>query len=201
MGSSSSNDLPSKSQVLNQNNSTKTGNSVVTPLSNNQNNQDMNLPAPMPGQLMGDQKEPLHPIDEFICDKPSEKVSKPSKSNNSNNPPILNRNQNIPRQNQNIPQQYRAIPNQHQQQQQQYQQMPMAAGVASPYIQPVGVPLPYPGYPVPYYPVDPMNPYPYYPPQQPLPNTVVVLPPGYKPDYSPGYSPWGNLSEDLNNLL
>ena len=142
------------------------------------------MPAPVPIQ-----REQLHPLDELIDDKPSEKVSKPSKSNNNNNPPILNRNQNIPQQN-------RAIPNQ----QPQHQPQPMVQGVASPYIQSVGVPLPYPGYPVPYYPVDPLNPYPYYPPLQPN-NTVVVLPPGYKPDYNPGYSPWGNLSEDLNNLF
>ena len=192
MGSSSSNDLPTKSQVLKQKNGKKAGNSVVTPFPSNQNNQNMNMPAP-PVQYMGNQKEPVHPIDEFI-DKPSEKVSKPSKDNNNNNPPILNRNQNIPRQNQNAPQQYRAIPN-------QQQPMPMVAGVASPYIQPGGVPLQYPGYPVPYYPGDPMHPNPYYMPQQPPVNTVVVLPPGYKPDYSPGYSPWGNLSEDLSNLF
>ena len=197
MGSSSSNDLPTKSQIQNNNNSTKTGNAVVTPLSNNQNNQDMNMAAPSPIQYMGNQqKEPLHPIDEFMDDKPSEKVSKPSQGNNNRNPPIVNRNQNIPRQNQNPPQQYRPIPNQ-----QQQQPMPMVAGVANPIVQPVGVPLQYPGYPVPYYPVDPLNPYPYYPPQQPSPNTVVVIPPGYQPDYSPGYSPWGNLSEDLNNLF
>ena len=201
MGSSSSNDLPTKSQIINNNpnsnNFTKTGNAVATPFSNNENNQNGNMPAPVP---MGNQKEQVHPIDEFM-DTPSEKVNKPSKGNNNNNPKILNRNQNIPsqnqnmpRQNQNIPQQYRANPN-------QQQPMPMVAGVASPYVQPVGVPLPYPGYPVPYYPGDPMYPYPYYPPQQPPTNTVVVLPPGYKPDYNPGYSPWGNLSEDLQNLF
>ena len=144
---------------------------------------------------MGNQKERPHPIDEFIDDTPSEKVNKPGKDNNrNNNPPILNRNQNIPRQNPNVPQQNRANPNQ------QQQPMPMAPGVARPYVQPVGVPMQYPGYPVPYYPGDPMYPYPYYPPQQPPANTVVVLPPGYQPDYSPGYCPWGDLVEDLNNL-
>ena len=196
MGSSSSVDLPTKSQVLNQNNGTNIANSSVTPLSSNQDDQSVNMPAPIPNQYMGNQKEQLHPIDELIDDTPSEKVNKPSKSNNNNNPPIVNRNQNFPRQNQNIPQQFRANPNQPQQ-----QPMPMGAGVARPYVQPAGVSLPYPAYPAPYYPGDPMYPYPYYPPPQPPTNTVVVLPPGYKPDYSAGYSPWGNLSEDLNNLF
>ena len=57
MGSSSSNDLPTKSQVLNNNNATKTGNSVVTPMSSNQNNQDMNMAAPNPIQYMGNQQK------------------------------------------------------------------------------------------------------------------------------------------------
>ena len=77
--------------------------------------------------------------------------------------------------------------------------------VGNPYPQPVGVPIgiPMPNYPYPgpYYPSrQPMYPYPYNGPQPPI-NTVVVVPPGYKPDYSPGYSPWGNLAEDLNNLF
>ena len=123
-----------------------------------------------------------------FSNKPSEKCI--HQDNNKKN----NINNNIPQNNHNKPQQQIS--------QNHVNQNPMG-----PYInvQPVPIPFPVnnPGYAMPYYPggIYPQPyPYPYYGPIQQV-NSAIVLPPGYKPDYSPGYSPWGNLSEDLDNLF
>ncbi len=164
-----------------------------------------NSAAPLPVQNMINQPLERNQENFYLNDYPSEKVQKPSnckKINNEDSPPIqqnqniLRNNQNIPRQNQNIPQQNGNYPNQ--------PQPHMPIGVASPYIQPVGMPPvnPNSANQVVYYPGGPYYPYPYYgPPQQPQPNIVYVLPPGYKRDNSPGFSPWGNLEEDLRTLF
>ena len=82
----------------------------------------------------------------------------------------------------------------------------VAVPVGPPQLMPVAVPSPPPQpYAVPYYPpVQPQMPmypgaYPY--PPRAGPNTVVVLPPGYKRDYSAGYSPFGDICDDFDNLF
>ena len=189
MGSSSNHSLPSKSEVENQhkaNISQTAGKPSFTPNNPNDNNQDM-APPPLNGQNQIRQ----HPIDE-IFDTPSEKV----KDNNNNNKPTPVRQNNSQPQPQLRSQPQGQLPQPQQNASNANNPQPqIQMGVASPYVQPVGVPFGNP-----YYPGQPMYPYPYYGPQPPV-NTVVVLPPGYKPDNSPGYCPWGNLGEDLRTLF
>ena len=198
MGSSSTISLPSKSEVENQ---SKANNNTITPnykpSSNNynlqinhitpnykpsNNNNDQNNMAPPP---LTDQ----HPIDDFSFEKnaPKEKINKPEKANTINNQRPIQPNQQL-RQNQTMP-----MPNiPHGQIGIAYQPMGIAQGV--PIVNPVGYPMAYygpPGYPYVY---------PNYAPQ-PMPGSVVVVPPGYKPDNSCGYSPWGDLGDDLRNLF
>ena len=74
----------------------------------------------------------------------------------------------------------------------------MAVPVGPPQLMPVAVPQ----YQIPYYQGQAMYAPPYYGQQQQIsPNTVVVIPPGYKKDYSVNYSPWGNIADDFDNIF
>ena len=195
MGCTSSDSLPSKTEVENQHKLNNKNNNYKTigQKSNVQNDNIQNMaPPPIKGQNLPNR----HPIDESLNnDTPNEEA----KNNNSSN--MINR----PTQSrQNKPQSQSGL--QPHPQNQLLQQnpnninnlQPIQMGVAGPYIQQVGVPI---GYQVPYYaPGQLMYPSPYYGPQ-PLTNTAIVFPPGYKPDYDGGYSPWGNFDEDIRNLF
>ena len=185
------------------------------------NHSEINNPAPTaaptPVQIQNNQnqEEPKHPVDEFFGESISEKekLSKPSNDNPEILKPSFNKpisNQNISSQNQNIPQQHIHPPNQNPNNQPQIganpnqpqYPIPIQAVPPGQYVRPVGVvPLQYSAYPAPYYPGQPIyQPYPYMP-RPPVSNTVVVLPPGYKQDFSLGYSPYGNIADDLNNII
>ena len=195
MGSSSNHSLPSKSQIENHNklNNDNINSETVGKPSFSQNIQNNNIQDMAPPPVKQDLDN--HPLDEFLNDSttPSRRNNENINSKIINNPTQKNKNDSKPlpqiiQQNPNI------INNNIQPQ--------MQIGVARPYVQPVGVPvgIPAQNYPYqgPYYlPGQPIYPIPYYRPQPPI--NSIVLPPGYKPDY--GYSPYGNISEDLNNLF
>ena len=198
MGSSSNRSLPSQSQVENQhnlNNNNNINSETVGKPSFTQNipnniNVDM-APPPIKQNLSNN-----HPLDELL----NENNNSSKISNNNNNSKIIDKPNKLP---QNRPQNQPQPQSQNPNSINNYQQIQMQNGVASPYIQPVGIAVGVPNYPYPgyYYPPgQPIYPYPYYGPQ-PQTNSVLVLPPGYKPDYSAGYCPWGNLADDLNNLI
>ena len=193
-----------KTQVEKNNQSNNNFNKTYTypnnkPIKPTNNDQDYMAPPPINYPI----QQNITPIEEnsgnFIPnDTPTSQNINQINNNDSNN--IYNKPMEPSQQSQNYPQpQLQPQPNQINQINPQ-PQMPM--GVAVPFVQPInapGMPIPNPGYPMPYYyPAQGNpNPYAYYAPQQG--NTVYVLPPGYKPER--GYSPWGDLAEDLRDLF
>ena len=133
------------------------------------------------------------PNEKKLYDKPMEKPKPqaPQNKNNYNNKNQYPQKHNIQNQQNHNRYQNNQYPPQVPLPPQPNQYMPVPNG-------PMYVPMAYPGMPV--YPGPGLYPpgYPMYNP--PMPNTVVVIPPGYKPDYTANYSPFGDLMDDLDNL-
>ena len=175
MGSSPT--LPSREEVEKQ--SKKNENKITQEYKTPKNVQNLNLGAPPI------QNQDIYPINNLSLENNNtspEKINKPANYDGINNQKPLQRqprlNQSIPISNNPRMQYGTASP---------YQPIIVSQGV--PIVNPGGYPLTYNGYP-----------YPNYGPASML-NTVVVLPPGYKPDNNIGYAPWGDLGDDLRNLF
>ena len=201
MGSKQSKLNRSKTQVNNNNNASN--NYFKTNTFQNKPNNDYMAPPPInyPSQqevITNGNNPNISPSSDFPSNQNNNQINNNNVNNNIYSKPVS-----LPEQNQF---QSQAQPLSQPQQNPIYQNNPqpqIPMGVASPYYQPVayppgGMPVVNGPYPMPVYYGAPGYPYPYYPPQ-PGVKTVLVLPPGYKRDR--GYSPWGDLSEDLENLF